>query len=92
MQHPSEIYNTLLKVNVLLLACMLEIFRKESIKSFELGPAHLSTPGYSLDVILRFTDVNLPLISDTEVSRQGVRIKEHDKGCFFMICMGLCWG
>ena len=52
-----------LKVDVLLLACMFETFRKESINSFKLGPAHyLSIPGYSKYVMLRFTAFNLKLI------------------------------
>ena len=35
--------------------------------SFELDPAHyLSTSGYSWDVMLRFTNFNLKLISDIE--------------------------
>ena len=56
-----------LKVDVLLLACVFEAFRKESINSSELDPAHyLSTPGYSWDTMLRFGDVNLKLISDFE--------------------------
>ena len=47
-----------LKVYVLLLACVFKTFRKESINSFELDPAHyLSTPGCSWDAMLRFTDV-----------------------------------
>ena len=49
-----------LKVDVLLLACVFETFRSKSINSFELDPAYyLSTPGYSWDAMLRFTDVNL---------------------------------
>ena len=39
----------------------------ESINLFELDPTHyLSTPGYTWDAMLRFTDVNLKLISDIE--------------------------
>ena len=46
---------------------MFETFRKESINFFELDPApYLSTPGYSWDVMLSFTDVDLKLISDIE--------------------------
>ena len=37
-----------MKTDVLLLACMCETFRKESINLFELDPAHkFFTPGYS---------------------------------------------
>ena len=56
-----------MQVCVLLLTCMFETFRKESINSFEFDPAYyLSTPGYSWDAMLRFTDVNVKLISDIE--------------------------
>ena len=56
-----------LKSQFLFLACVFETFRKESVNSFELDPAHyLSTPVYIWDVLLKFTDVNLKLISDIE--------------------------
>ena len=56
-----------LKVYVLLLACVLETFRKESKNSFELNPAHyLSTLGYSWDAMLRFRVVDLKIMSDIE--------------------------
>ena len=56
-----------LKVDVLSLVCVFETFRKESIKSFELHPAHhLCTPGYSWCAMLKFTDISLKLISDIE--------------------------
>ena len=39
----------------------------KSINSFELNPAYyLSTPGYSQDAILSFTENNLKLIFDIE--------------------------
>ena len=42
-------------------------FEKAPINSFELDPAHYSSiSGCSWDAMLRFTDVNLNLISDTE--------------------------
>ena len=41
----KDYYDLYLKVDVLLLACMFETFRKEYINSFELDPDHyLSTP------------------------------------------------
>ena len=56
-----------LKVDVLLLVRVFETFRNASINSFDLDPAHcLSSPGYSCDALLRFTDINLRLISDIE--------------------------
>ena len=63
----KDFHDLYLKVDVLSLTCVLETFRKESINSFELDPPfHLSTPGYSWDAMLRFTYVNLKLISDIE--------------------------
>ena len=45
---------------LLLLACVFETFRKESKSSFELDLAlYLSTPDYSWDAMLTFTDNNL---------------------------------
>ena len=49
------------------MACVFEIFRKESINSYELDmDYYLSTLGYSWDAMLKFTDVNLKLTSDIE--------------------------
>ena len=63
----KDYHDLYLKVDVLLLACVFEIFGKESINSFELEPAYyVSTPSYSWDAMLRFTDINLKLISDIE--------------------------
>ena len=63
----KDFHDLYLKVDVLSLTCVFETFRKESINSFELDPPfYLSTPGYSWDGMLRFTYVNLKLISDIE--------------------------
>lgn len=57
-----------LKVIVLLLPYPFETFNKESINSFKLDPAHYSSiPGYSLDAMLKFTDVNLKVITEIEM-------------------------
>ena len=57
MKNRNDLY---LKCDVLFLADVSETFRKVSINSFELDPAHyLSTPGYSWDAVLRFTTVKL---------------------------------
>ena len=56
-----------LNVDVLLLACVFETFREDSMNSFELDTAHyLSAFGYNRDGMLRFIDVDLKLISDFE--------------------------
>ena len=64
----KEYHDLYLKVDVQFLASAFESFRKESKTSFELDPAYyLPTPGCSWDAMLRFTDTNLKLISDTEM-------------------------
>ena len=63
----KDYHDLYLKVDVLLLDCMLETFRKKPIFFFQLHLPHdSSTPGNSWDAMLRFTDVNLKLISDLE--------------------------
>ena len=81
-----EYHDLYLKIDVLLLVCMFEIFRKESINSFELDPAHyLSTSGYSWDEMLRLTYVNVKLISDFE---KYVFIEGTIRGRISLICKG----
>ena len=63
-EHYERLSQFCLRVDVLLLACEFETFRKESMNSFELDFAnYLSTLGYSWDAMLRFSDFNLRLIS-----------------------------
>ena len=65
MNTMKNYHDLCLHVDVLLLTRVLETFKKESIKSFELAPdRYLSTHGYSWNVMLRFIDVNSKLISD----------------------------
>ena len=52
-------YDFYWKADVLLFACVYEIFRKEPINSSELTSAHYLA-------VFRFTDANLKLISDIE--------------------------
>ena len=60
-------YDFYLKFDALLLTCVFQTFRKKSINSSEWHPAHYSfTTGYSSDAMLRFTVVNLRLVSDIE--------------------------
>ena len=62
-----------------------ETFTKESKNLFELDCApYVSTPGYSWDAMLRFTGVNLKLISDIKM----YQFIETIKGGISMICKG----
>ena len=64
MNTMKDYHDLYLKVDVLLLACGFETFRKGSMNSFELDFAHyLSTLDYSWDAMLSFSDLNLRLIS-----------------------------
>ena len=66
-EHLIGYHNLYLNVDILLVPCVFETFRKESSILFDLDPAHyLSTPGYSWDAMLRFADLNLKPISNTE--------------------------
>ena len=77
-------YDLYLKTDVLLLACVFETFWNESITSFEFDPArYLSGSCYSWDVMLRFNDVNLKLISDIEKYQF---IESTIRGGISMIC------
>ena len=68
----------------MLVACVFEIFRKESINSYELDmDYYLSTLGYSWDAMLKFTDVNLKLTSDIEKYQF---IESTIRGAISIIC------
>ena len=57
-----------LKCDVLLLACVFEIFRNNSFKNYGLCTTHfLSVPGLSWDAMLIMTKIKLELISDPEM-------------------------
>ena len=86
MNSMKDYHDLYLKVDALLLACVFETFKKESINSFELDPAHYSsTPGYSWDAMLRFTYVNLKLISDI---KKYQLVESTIMGGISMICKG----
>ena len=62
-----------LNINVLLLAIVLKIIKVESTNSFGIDPAHyLSTPGYSWDVMLRFTDANLKVSIHSKFDKRDI--------------------
>ena len=75
-----------LKVDVLLLICVFQTFKKEFVNFFELDSAHyFSTPGYSWNAMLRFTGTNLKLISDIE---KYELIKSSIRSGISLICKG----
>ena len=73
-----------LKVNVLLLACVFETFRKKSTHFFwNRSCSYLS--GYGWDALLKFTDANLKLIWGIEKYQF---IEKHNKSGISIICKG----
>ena len=57
-----------LKCHVLLLACIFENFRQNSLKNYGLCPSHyLSTPALNWDAILNMAKVELELIPDLDM-------------------------
>lgn len=57
-----------LMIDVLLLADVFENFRENCHKTFKLDPAHYFTaPGLSFDAMLRYTEVEIELITDIDM-------------------------
>ena len=77
----KDYHDLYLKVVVLLLACGFEIFRKESMNSFELDSTYLSTPDYIWDALLRSSGFNLRLIS---VIGKHQLIESTVSGCIYL--------
>ena len=70
----SDIY---LQTDVLLLADVFENFRDNCLKSYGLDPGHYyTTPGFSFDAMLKYTDVKLELLTDPDMHlfiEKGIR-------------------
>lgn len=61
----SDIY---LKTDVLLLADVFEKFRQSSVSNYGLNPSHYyTTPGFSWDAMLKFTSVEIELLTDIDM-------------------------
>ena len=61
----SDIY---LKTDVLLLADVFENFRTTCVEAYGLDPAHYyTTPGLTWDTMLKYTQVELQLLTDTDM-------------------------
>ena len=66
----KDYHDVYLKSDVLLLADVFEEFRKVCMKHYQLDPAHyVSAPQLSWDAMLKMTECNLELISDSEMYR-----------------------
>ena len=71
-----------LQCDVMLLACIFEVFRSVCLKHYELDPVYyVSAPNLAWDSMLKLTDVELDLISDPEM------YKLLDNGLRGGICM-----
>ena len=79
-QHAQEVWTTFdcqtigdyhdlyLRTDVLLLADVFENFRKTAMATYGLDPAHyLTLPGYSWDCLLKLTNVELELLTDSNM-------------------------
>ena len=66
-QNMGEFHDLYLKTDVLLLADVMESFRKLCEKHYELDPAHyFTTPGLAWDAMLKMTEVKLELLDDVD--------------------------
>ena len=76
-QNMGEFHDLYLKTDVLLLADVMESFRKLCEKHYELDPAHyFTTPGLAWDAMLKMTDVKLELLDDVDqllMVEKGIR-------------------
>lgn len=67
MKNLHDYLNVYLKTDVLLLADIFENYRKLSMEKYGLDPAHyFTTPGYSWDAMLKFTNVRIELLTDID--------------------------
>ena len=63
----GEMCNFYVKSDALLLACVFENFRNLSLQYYKLDPLHyVSLPGLTFDACLRFTRVELELLTDVD--------------------------
>ena len=68
MQTMGDYHDLYLKTDVLLLADVLENFRKKRLECYALDPAHhYNAPGLSWDAALKMTKVNLELLDKIEM-------------------------
>jgi hypothetical protein len=81
----KDYHDLYLKSDVLLLADVFENFRETGMSYYGLDPAHyLTLPSYSFDACLKYTDVELQLLTDPEMHlfiensiRGGISVVSH---------------
>lgn len=65
MREFTQLYN---KIDVLLLADIMENFRELSLKTYKLDPAwYFTTPGFAWDAMLRKTEITMELLTDIDM-------------------------
>ena len=80
----GQYHNIYVQSDTLQLADVFENFRNICIEGYEIDPAHfLSAPGLALQACLRKTEVNLELITNTNMSLM------IEKGIIGEICLAL---
>ena len=56
------------RVDVLILACVFEDYRRLGLEMFAIDPAYyISSPSYSFDAMLHLTNVELDLLTDEDM-------------------------
>ena len=64
----GDFHDLYLKTDVLLLADVMENFRKLCEENYELDPAHFFTvPGMAWDAMLKITEIKLELLEDVDM-------------------------
>ena len=64
----GQLHDLYLKIDVLILACVFEDYRRLGLNIFELDPAYyVSSPSYSFEAMLWVTKVELELLTDEEM-------------------------
>ena len=88
MKNIKDNHDLYLKTDVLLLADVLESFRKVCKENYELDPAwYYTSPGLARDAMLKMTEVKLELLSDPEIY---LMIEKGIRGVVSMVKKKIC--
>ena len=64
----GDYHDLYLKTDVSLLAGVFQTFRRTCMNAYKLDPLHFyTTPGLSLDALLKYTNINLEFLTDTDM-------------------------